>query len=135
MMEPLPGSSRRSGRPVLKSSLPVSLRMSCVSRAPDASPRNHMSDVVAVLDIGKSNAKLSLVDATSLRTLWSAKRANESTESAGLRQLDIVGIEQWLLAIFEAAPLPVKQRVSVIVPLAHGAAAVLIDAQGEIIAA
>jgi L-fuculokinase len=94
-----------------------------------------MSDVVAVLDIGKSNAKLSLVDATSLKTLWSAKRANEITESAGLRQLDVVGIEQWLLAMFEAAPLPVKQRVSVIVPLAHGAAAVLIDGQGEIIAA
>jgi L-fuculokinase len=94
-----------------------------------------MTDLVAVLDIGKSNAKLSLVDGTSLRTLWSVRRANEITESAGLRQLDIVGIEQWLLAMFELAPLALKQQVSVIVPLAHGAAAVLIGGQGEIVAA
>jgi L-fuculokinase len=109
--------------------------MSCASRAPDACPRSDMTDLLAILDIGKSNAKLSVVDGASLHTLWSVKRANESAESSGLRQLDVVRIDQWLLAMFELAPLPLKRRVSVIVPIAHGAAAVLIDDRGEIVAA
>jgi L-fuculokinase len=94
-----------------------------------------MTDLLAIVDIGKSNAKLSLVDGPSRRTLWSVKRANEIAESSGLRQLDIVRIEQWLLAMFDLAPEALKKRVSVIVPLAHGAAAVLIDDRGEILAA
>jgi len=94
-----------------------------------------MTDLLAILDIGKSNTKLSLVDGVSLRTVWSVKRANEIVESSDLLQLDILRIEQWLLAMFELAPLPLKQRVSAIVPLAHGAAAVLIDEHGEILAA
>jgi L-fuculokinase len=94
-----------------------------------------MNDLLAVLDVGKSNAKLSLVDGFSLRTLWSVKRANEIIESSGLRQLDVVSIEQWMLAMFELAPVPLKRRVAVIVPLAHGAAAVLVDEQGGIVAA
>jgi L-fuculokinase len=94
-----------------------------------------MTDLLAVVDVGKSNAKLSLVDGPSGRTLWSVKRANEIAEASGLQQLDVVGIEQWMLAMFELAPLPLKQRVSVIVPVAHGAAAVLIDEQGQNLAA
>lgn len=94
-----------------------------------------MKDLLAVLDVGKSNTRISLVDGSSLRTLWSVKRANEATESSGLRQLDVVRIEHWMLAMLELAPAPLKQRVSVIVPLAHGAAAVLIDAQDQIVAA
>jgi L-fuculokinase len=94
-----------------------------------------MNDLLAVVDVGKSNAKLSLVEGRSLRTLWSVRRANEISESSGLQQLDVVRIEQWMLAMFELAPLQLKARVSVIVPLGHGAAAVLIDEQGRIVAA
>jgi L-fuculokinase len=94
-----------------------------------------MNDLLAVLDVGKSNAKLSLVDGRSLRTLWSARRANEISEASGMQQLDVVAIEQWMLATFELAPVALKERVSAIVPLAHGAAAVLLDAQGRTLAA
>src|SRR5580698_5390315 len=135
MTEHLPRSWRPSERPALKSSLPLARRMDCANKVPSACLRNDMTDLLAIVDIGKSNAKLSLVEAPSLRTLWSVKRANETVESSGLRQLDVVRIEQWLLAMFELAPLPLKRRVSVIVPLAHGAAAVLIDERGEIVAA
>ncbi len=70
-----------------------------------------MNDLLAVVDVGKSNAKLSLVEGRSLRTLWSVRRANEISESSGLQQLDVVRIEQWMLAMFELAPLQLKARV------------------------
>jgi L-fuculokinase len=92
-----------------------------------------MRELVSVIDVGKSNAKLSFVDARTGLTIWSAKRANEIVWTQGLRQLDIVAIERWLLDAFKGAPH--KDQVSAIVPIAHGAAAVLIDDRGEILAA
>jgi sugar (pentulose or hexulose) kinase len=92
-----------------------------------------MAPLIAVIDVGKSNAKLSFVDAETGLTLWRVKRANEAVHASDLRQLDLVGIERWLLEMFKAAPH--KDRVSVIVPIAHGAAAVLVDEQGAVLAA
>jgi L-fuculokinase len=92
-----------------------------------------MTPLVAVIDVGKSNAKLSFVDAQSGQSLWSVKRANRIAHTSGLRQLQIFAIERWLLDSFKSAPH--KDRVSVIVPIAHGAAAVLVDKTGKILAA
>jgi L-fuculokinase len=92
-----------------------------------------MTPLIAMIDVGKSNAKLSFVDAGSGVTIWMVKRANEVVHASDLRQLDIVAIERWLLDSLKSAPH--KERVSVIVPIAHGAAAVLIDGNGEVLAA
>ena len=49
------------------------------------------------------------------------------------RELDVVAIEAWLLESLRAAPQ--RERIAVIVPIAHGAAAVLVDHAGEVLAA
>jgi L-fuculokinase len=92
-----------------------------------------MTDLVAVIDIGKTNAKLTLVDPARDQELWSVRRSNDVIEGAGLRELDVSGIEAWLLDSLRNAPD--RERISVIVPIAHGAAAVLVDHAGEILAA
>lgn len=89
--------------------------------------------LIAVFDVGKTNAKLALVDVAQGQEVWSARRANETVEGPGGRELDVEGIESWLLDSLRSAPD--KDRVAVIVPIAHGAAAVLVDHAGSILAA
>jgi sugar (pentulose or hexulose) kinase len=89
--------------------------------------------LIAVFDVGKTNAKLSLVDPAQGRELWSVRRPNGVVENDAGRQLDVLAIEDWLLESLRAAPE--RQRIGVIVPIAHGAAAVLVDHAGELLAA
>lgn len=89
--------------------------------------------LIAVFDVGKTNAKISLVDPELGREVWSVRRPNEVIETAEGRQLDVLAIETWLLDSLRQAPE--RERVSVIVPIAHGAAAVLVDHAGEVLAA
>jgi sugar (pentulose or hexulose) kinase len=89
--------------------------------------------LIAVFDVGKTNAKLAFVDVTQGREVWSARRANDTVQGPGGRELDVEGIESWLLESLRSAPD--KDRISVIVPIAHGAAAVLVDHAGGILAA
>jgi L-fuculokinase len=93
----------------------------------------NLSPLIAVLDVGKTNAKLSLVDPALGREVWTARRANEVVQGPGGRELDVAAIETWLLESLSVAPG--KERINVIVPIAHGAAAVLVDHAGEILAA
>jgi L-fuculokinase len=92
-----------------------------------------MSARIAVFDVGKTNAKLSLVDLAQGREVWSVRRANEVVEGPGCRELDVLGIERWLLQLLREAPE--RERISVIVPIAHGAAGVLVDHAGEVLVA
>jgi len=89
--------------------------------------------LIAVLDVGKTNAKLSLVDPSLGQEIWSVRRANDVVQGTGGRELDIVAIEAWLLEVLRTAPG--RERIAVIVPIAHGAAAVLVDHAGEVLAA
>ncbi len=89
--------------------------------------------LIAVFDVGKTNAKIAFVDPAAGQEIWSARRANEIVHGPGGRELDVAGIEAWLLDSLRAAPG--RERVRVIVPVAHGAAAVLIDHAGEVLAA
>lgn len=92
-----------------------------------------MSGLIAVIDIGKTNAKLMLVDDDSGATIWSVERPSSAIAVPGFaplaRQLDVHGIESWLIAQLAAAPQ--KHRIRAIVPVAHGAAMVLVDGEGE----
>jgi L-fuculokinase len=92
-----------------------------------------MTQLIAILDIGKTNAKLSFVDPQSSAEVWSTRRSTERLNTPLLRQLDVHGIEQWLLESLRTAPQ--TSAVVAIVPIAHGAAAVLIDEHNEILAA
>lgn len=85
--------------------------------------------LLAVLDIGKSNAKLVLLDPLSGRELAIRQRPNAPREDGPLRQLDLAGLEDWLLRMLSG--LPERGRIAAILPVAHGAAAVLLDGEGE----
>lgn len=89
--------------------------------------------LVAVFDVGKTNAKISLVDPALGQEIWSARRRNDIVEGAEGRELDVNGIETWLMDSLRAAPN--RERVAAIVPIAHGAAAVLVDHDGVVLAA
>ena len=83
--------------------------------------------------MGKTNAKLALVDPALGQEIWSARRANDVVQGPVMRELDVVAIEAWLLESLRGAPQ--RERIAVIVPIAHGAAAVLVDHAGEVLAA
>jgi len=89
--------------------------------------------LVAVFDVGKTNARIALVDPALGQEIWSARRPNQIVEDAEGRELDVVAIEHWLLAALREAPE--RERVVSIVPVAHGAAAVLVDHDGVVLAA
>ena len=91
------------------------------------------SPLIAVFDVGKTNAKLTLSIRQLGQEVWSTRRANDIVQGAACRELDIVAIEAWLLESLRDAPG--RERIAVIVPIAHGAAAVLVDRAGEVLAA
>ena len=94
---------------------------------------NTPSPLIAVFDVGKTNAKIAFVDPALGQEVWSARRANNVVQGSLLRELDVVGIETWLLESLRGAPQ--RERVVAIVPVAHGAAAVLADHTGNVLIA
>ena len=89
--------------------------------------------LIAVFDVGKTNSKIALVDPALGREIWSARRANAVVPGRATRELDVVAIEAWLFDCLRQAPQ--RERIAGIVPIAHGAAAVLVDHAGEVLAA
>jgi len=89
--------------------------------------------LIAVFDVGKTNSKIALVDPSLGREIWSARRANEIVQGPVTRELDVVGIETWLFE--QLLQAPERDRIAGIVPIAHGAAAVLVDHSGQVLAA
>ncbi|HEY0943499.1 MAG TPA: hypothetical protein VGE08_25670 [Steroidobacter sp.] len=89
--------------------------------------------LVALIDIGKTHARLSVVDPTSGAEVRGSRRANAVIQGAVTRELDVAAIDQWLLEALRDAPH--RERIRVIAPVAHGAAAVLIDRNGQVITA
>ena len=84
--------------------------------------------LLVVLDIGKSNAKIVLLDPLTGVELASVRRPNASLRGGPVRQLDLAGLTEWLLS--SLAKLPERHRIAAIVPVAHGAACVMLDADG-----
>jgi sugar (pentulose or hexulose) kinase len=89
--------------------------------------------LIALIDIGKTNARLSCIDPQTGAEVRGSRRANAVVQTTLCRELDVVAIEQWLLEALRDAPH--KERIAAIVPVAHGAAAVLVDGEGRIVAA
>jgi L-fuculokinase len=95
-----------------------------------------MTRLIAVLDIGKSNSRLLLVEA-GRGVVFTAERPSKAVlldrepgdMTRPARTLDIAGIEAWLLR--QLAMLAERHRISAILPIAHGAAMVLIDDAGQ----
>lgn len=88
---------------------------------------------IALFDVGKTNSKLSLIDCETGERTFGAERANRVLQSPLGRQLDVQAIEEWLVRTLAAAPN--TQDVIAIVPVAHGAACVVLDGKGDVLAA
>ena len=85
-------------------------------------------DRFAVVDVGKTNAKLVIADAKDGSVLWSAVHHNRIVPGPPYSQLDVAGIEAWLIGAM--AETPEKHRIGAIVPVGHGCGAVPLDAAG-----
>jgi sugar (pentulose or hexulose) kinase len=82
-----------------------------------------VSEAAMVLDVGKTHAKLSLVDGDGA-VIAARNRANATPILSGRRALDADGIWAWFVGA--AAELAGLADVRAIVPAAHGAAAALV---------
>lgn len=78
---------------------------------------------IAVLDIGKTNVKVVLLDESG-RTLATRSRPNVSRPGPPYPHFDAEGIERW--AIEALARLPDRHAIEAIVPVAHGCGAALV---------
>jgi L-fuculokinase len=88
---------------------------------------------VAILDVRKKYTRLLIVDAASGELIRQFERPSESLATDLGPQLDVLGIEDWLH--LRLAATPERARLKAVVPIAHGAAAVLLDRSGTLLAA
>jgi sugar (pentulose or hexulose) kinase len=89
-----------------------------------------MTDALIVLDIGKTNAKLALIDAAG-KVISEQRRANAVLADGPYAHLDTDGLWNWLLATCRA--FAARAHVSAIVPVTHGATAALVDDAGLVL--
>jgi sugar (pentulose or hexulose) kinase len=80
-------------------------------------------DLVVVLDVGKTQAKLSLWTPAG-ELVARESRLNARVEAGGYAALDAAGVEVWMAEVL--SDFATKGRVDAIVPVAHGAAAAII---------
>ena len=87
---------------------------------------------IAVLDIGKTNAKLLQIDANSGEIAWNCEYSYQCRTADGYRQLPLEALEAWLWR--SLADMPGKSAITHLVPVTHGAAAVLLGADHSAVA-
>lgn len=87
-------------------------------------------DATLVLDIGKTNVKLSLIDADG-GTLAEQRRANTILYSGNYPHHDTEGIWEWMLTVMRAFGR--IATVGAIVPVTHGATAALVNQHGLVL--
>ena len=85
--------------------------------------------LIAVLDVGKTNAKLTVTEAATGAETWRAERPSPARDG----QLDVAGITAWLKECLSI--IPGRRPLRAIVPVAHGAAAAFLDASGALLTA
>jgi sugar (pentulose or hexulose) kinase len=89
-----------------------------------------MNDALIVLDIGKTNAKLALIDAAG-RVLAEQRRPNAVLTDGPYPHHDTDGLWDWMLATCRS--FATQAHLSAIVPVTHGATAALVDADGLVL--
>lgn len=89
--------------------------------------------LIALIDIGKTLARLSVIDPRSGAEIRGGRRVNAAIQGSLTRELDVASIGRWLLDALREAPH--RDRIRAIVPVAHGAAAVLLDPDHAVLAA
>lgn len=87
---------------------------------------------IAVLDIGKTNAKLALVDAATLAEIAVLTRPNRVLPGPPWPHMDLEG--HWRFFVDALRQMQAAQGIDAISVTTHGAAAVLLDGQGGLAA-
>ncbi len=86
---------------------------------------------IAVIDIGKTNAKVALVDLTTLSEVALRRTANAPVRQAPYPHHDVEGL--WTFILNSLASLNREQRIDAISITTHGATGALVDAAGELV--
>jgi L-fuculokinase len=86
--------------------------------------------LIGILDVGKTHTKFIAAEADSGRIAVQHERASRSIDGSVIRALDVVGIERWLRETLST--FPDKASIEALVPVAHGAAAVLLDSEQQV---
>ncbi|MBB6409155.1 FGGY-family carbohydrate kinase [Mesorhizobium sangaii] len=86
---------------------------------------------VAVIDIGKTNAKVALVDLATLSEVALRRMANAPVQQAPYPHHDIEAL--WTFILDSLASLNREHRIDAISITTHGATGVLVDAAGELV--
>ncbi|TVR66714.1 MAG: carbohydrate kinase [Spirochaetaceae bacterium] len=87
-----------------------------------------MKQVIAVLDIGKTNKKVALFD-EKMQMLDTRRRRIDSIPQEGVQAEDVLSIEEWFLDAL--ADLSTLYRIRAIAVTTHGAASVCVDEEGN----
>ncbi|RUY98050.1 carbohydrate kinase, partial [Mesorhizobium sp. M7A.F.Ca.CA.001.12.2.1] len=86
---------------------------------------------IAVIDIGKTNAKVALVDLAALSEVALRRMANAPVRQAPYPHHDVEAL--WAFILESLAGLNREQRIDAISITTHGATGVLVDAAGELV--
>lgn len=86
--------------------------------------------IVAVIDIGKTNAKVALVDLATLSEIALRRVANAPVRQAPYPHHDVEAL--WTFILDSLANLNRERRIDAISIATHGATGVLVDAAGEL---
>ncbi|MGX5851285.1 FGGY-family carbohydrate kinase [Mesorhizobium sp. PL10] len=86
---------------------------------------------IAVIDIGKTNAKVALVDLVTLSEVALRRMANAPVRQAPYPHHDVEAL--WTFVLNSLASLNREQRIDAISITTHGATGVLVDASGELV--
>ena len=87
--------------------------------------------IVAVIDIGKTNAKVALVDLATLTEVALRRKANTPTRSAPYPHHDVEAL--WTFILNSLADLNRERRIDAISITTHGATGALVDRSGELV--
>jgi sugar (pentulose or hexulose) kinase len=90
-----------------------------------------MNRAIAVLDIGKTNVKLALVDAATLTERRLLTRPNQPVTSGPYPHFDVDGLWGWLMD--GLAGLAREAEIGAISVTTHGACGVLVDGRGPVL--
>ncbi|CAN7320516.1 FGGY-family carbohydrate kinase [Mesorhizobium sp. LjNodule214] len=85
---------------------------------------------VAVIDIGKTNAKVALVDLASMHETALRRTANAASTNGLYPHHDVEAL--WAFILDSLAAIHREQRIDAISITTHGATAVLVDAEGKL---
>ncbi|MGX5842203.1 FGGY-family carbohydrate kinase [Mesorhizobium sp. ArgA1] len=86
---------------------------------------------IAVIDIGKTNAKVALVDLVTLSEVALRRMANAPVRQAPYPHHDVEAL--WTFILNSLASINREQRIDAISITTHGATGVLVDAAGELV--